>query len=97
MERVVPKNLWLDHRKIKMTESNTKCRRYLKKITCKGTLRQAFYLPEAPSPPMTPYSRPLGHYTLCECIQAVRHEQEISNVVGKNWILPKGINANRFF
>jgi hypothetical protein len=31
-----------------MTESNAKCR-YL--LTCKGTLRQVFYLSEAPSPP----------------------------------------------
>jgi hypothetical protein len=27
----------------------------LTKLTCKGTLRQVFYLYEAPSPPMTPY------------------------------------------
>ncbi len=42
-------------RKIRQIESNTKCR-YLKKLTFKGTLRQMFYLSEAPSPPVTPYS-----------------------------------------
>ncbi len=31
----------------------------LNKFTWKGTLRQVFYLSEAPSPPMTPYSPPL--------------------------------------
>jgi hypothetical protein len=41
--------------KIRLIESSTKCR-YLKKLTCKGNLRQAFYLSEAPSPPMAPYS-----------------------------------------
>jgi hypothetical protein len=30
-----------------------------KKFTCKGTLRQVFYLSESPSPPMTPYPPPL--------------------------------------
>ncbi len=34
---------------------------YLKKLTCIGTLRQVFYLSDAPSPPMTPYSSPLTH------------------------------------
>jgi hypothetical protein len=29
--------------------------------------------------------------------EAVRHEREISNAGGKNWILPKEINANRVF
>ncbi len=41
-------------RKIRLIESNAKCR-YLRKLTCKGTLRQVFYLSEAPSPHMTPY------------------------------------------
>ncbi len=41
-----------DSRKIRMKESNEKYRN-LKKLTCKGTLRQVFYLSEAPSPPMT--------------------------------------------
>ncbi len=36
-----------------------------KKLACKGTLRQVFYLSEARSPPMTPYSPPL---TLHTCI-----------------------------
>ncbi len=39
-----------------------------KKITCKGALRQEFYLSEAPSPPMTPYSPP-PPYTLYTCIR----------------------------
>ncbi len=38
-----------------------------KKLTCKGTLRQVFYLSEAPSPPMTLYPPP--PYTLYRCIQ----------------------------
>jgi hypothetical protein len=42
----------------RLIECNAKCR-YLKKLTCKGTLRHVFYLSEAPSPPMTPYSPPL--------------------------------------
>ncbi len=46
-----------DRRKIRMIEFNAKCR-YLKKLTCKGTLRQVFYLSETPSPPMTTYSPP---------------------------------------
>jgi hypothetical protein len=29
--------------------------------------------------------------------EAVRLEREISNEGGKNWIMPKEINANRFF
>jgi hypothetical protein len=44
-------------RKIRLIERNAKCR-YLKKLTCKGTLRQLIYLSEAPSPPTTPYSPP---------------------------------------
>jgi hypothetical protein len=43
-------------RNIKLIECNAKCR-YLKSktLTCKGTLRQVFYLSEAPYPPVTPY------------------------------------------
>jgi hypothetical protein len=37
--------------KTRLIESNAKCR-YLKKLTCKVTLRQVFYRSEAP--PMTP-------------------------------------------
>ena len=47
-------------RKIRLIENNAKCR-YLKKLTLKGTFRQVFFLFEAPSPPMTPYSPPLTH------------------------------------
>jgi hypothetical protein len=42
---------WL-RRKIRLIERNAKCR-YLKELTCKGTLWQVFYLSEVPSPPMT--------------------------------------------
>jgi hypothetical protein len=38
----------VSRRKIRLIESNAKCR-YLKKFTCKGTLRQVFCLSEAPS------------------------------------------------
>ncbi len=51
---------WMGARKIRLIESNTKCR-HLKILICKGTLRQMFYLSEAPSPSMTPYSPPLTH------------------------------------
>ncbi len=54
----------LHHRKIRLTESNAKCR-YLKKWPLTGTLRQVFYLSEAP-PPMTPQS-PRTH-----CIRVYR-------------------------
>ncbi len=43
--------------KIRLIENNAKCR-HLKKLTCKGPLRQVFYLSEVPSPPMTPNSPP---------------------------------------
>jgi hypothetical protein len=39
-----------ERRRIRMIESIAKCI-YLKKLTCKGALRQVFYLSEAPSPP----------------------------------------------
>jgi hypothetical protein len=57
-----------DRRKIRLIECNAKCC-YIKKLTCKGTLRQVFYLSEAPSPAMTlPYTPPplthcIGVYT----------------------------------
>jgi hypothetical protein len=44
-----------------------------KKLTCKVTLRQVFYLSEAPSPPMTPYP-PL--FTLYTCIQYIYSHRE---------------------
>jgi hypothetical protein len=40
-------------RKIRLKKSNVKCR-YLKKLTCKGTLRQVFYLSEDPLPSCDP-------------------------------------------
>jgi hypothetical protein len=49
-----------ESRKIGLIESNVKCR-YLKKLTCKETLRQEFYLFEALSPPKPPYPPPLLH------------------------------------
>ncbi len=48
------------HRKIRLIESNAKCH-FLKKLTCKGTLRQVLYLSEAPSPNLTPYYPLLSH------------------------------------
>ncbi len=45
-------------RQIRLIESNAKSR-YLRQLTCKGTLRQVFYLSEVLSPPMTPYYPPL--------------------------------------
>jgi hypothetical protein len=42
-------------RKIRLIESNARCL-YLKELTCKGTLRQVFYLSEAPPPLHTVYS-----------------------------------------
>jgi hypothetical protein len=44
-----------DRRQIRLIEYNVKCR-YLEKLTCKGTLRQVFYLSQASSPSMSPYS-----------------------------------------
>jgi hypothetical protein len=52
---VVPLSRRIPRRKIRLIESKTKCR-YLKRLACKGILRQMFFLPEAPSPPMTSYS-----------------------------------------
>ncbi len=40
-------------RKIRLMQSNVKCR-YLKKLTCKGNLRQVFYLSKAPTPYLPP-------------------------------------------
>jgi hypothetical protein len=42
-------------RKMRLIECNAKSR-YLKKLSCKGTLRQMFYLSEVPSPSMAPKS-----------------------------------------
>jgi hypothetical protein len=61
-------------RKICRIESNAKCR-YVKKLICKGTLRQVFYLSEAsfsydpilPPPP----------YTLYTCIQYTIHTGKV--------------------
>ncbi len=48
---------WQHRRKCRLIECNAKCR-YLKKLTFKGTLRQVFYLSEAPSPPIGPHTPP---------------------------------------
>ncbi len=61
------------HRKIRQWESNAICR-YLKKLASKGTLRQAFYMSEAPAPLMTPYSLP--PYTMYTCIQHIYSHRE---------------------
>ncbi len=55
--------LSVTRRKIRLIEIK-QCR-YLTKVTCKGTLRQVFYLSEAPSPPMTPFSPSVTH---CELV-----------------------------
>ncbi len=62
LSRVVDSSVELNRRKIKLIESNAKCG-YLK--TCNGTLRQGFYLSDAPSPSMTPYSQ---SYTVYLCV-----------------------------
>ncbi len=41
----------VEHIQIRLMEINAKC---LKKLTSKGTLRQVFFLSEAPSRPLTP-------------------------------------------
>ncbi len=48
-------------RKIRLIECNAKCR-YLNKLTSKGTFQQVFFLSEARSPPMIPYSPPHAVY-----------------------------------
>jgi hypothetical protein len=55
-------NLCLLRRKIRLIESNAKCR-HLRKLPCKGTLRHVFYLPEAE--PHTP------HLTHCICVYSI--------------------------
>ncbi len=48
-------------RKMRLLQSNVKCR-YLKQLTCKGTVRQVFYLSEAPPPTVRPHTpHPLTH------------------------------------
>ncbi len=47
---------------------NVKCR-YLKQMTCKGTLRQVFYLSEAPSPPIWSHTPP----PLTHCIRVYNY------------------------
>ena len=49
-------------KKIRLIECNVKCS-LSKKLTSEGTLRQVFYLSEAPSPSMTPYPPPCTLYT----------------------------------
>jgi hypothetical protein len=55
--------------KIRLIECSSKLR-YLEKFTCKGTLRQVFYLSEAPPPPLT------LPYTLYTCIQYTYSHRE---------------------
>jgi hypothetical protein len=61
-------------RKIRLIECNAKFR-YIKKFTCKGTLRQVFYLSEAPSPPLTSYSPPPPSHTVYVLNKASRKYQ----------------------
>ncbi len=49
-----------NRRNIRLIENKAKCRSK-QKFTWKGTLRQVFYLSEASSASMTPYSPPLTH------------------------------------
>ncbi len=46
---------WPEVRQIRLIECNATMS-LSKKLTCEGTLCKVFYLPEAPSPPMTPSS-----------------------------------------
>ncbi len=52
--------VWVCRRKNRLIESNVKCR-YLKNFTCKGTLRQVFYLSEAPPSYDPIFPSPLTH------------------------------------
>ncbi len=63
---------------IRLIENKAKFRS--KKFTWKGTLRQVFYLSEAFSPPMTPYSPPYTRYT---CIQYTYSHREGGGGVGE--------------
>ncbi len=58
-------------RKIRLIESNAKCC-YFEKMSCKVTLRQVFYLSEASSPALTPYSLPHTLYTCIQCTYSHR-------------------------
>jgi hypothetical protein len=49
-----------------------------KKLTCKGTLRQMFYLSEAPYPILPP------PYTLYTCIQVLIHTGKVGVGGGAN-------------
>jgi hypothetical protein len=63
-------SLWVST--LERLECNAKCL-YPKKLTCKtkGTWRQVFYLSEAPSHPITPYSplHTVYAYTVYICTQ----------------------------
>jgi hypothetical protein len=58
---------------MRLIEDNVKCY-HLKKLTCKGTLRQVFICLR----PSTPY--PLLPYTLYTCIQYIIHTEEWGEV-----------------
>ena len=79
-----------DRRNIRLIECNAKCC-YIDKLTGKGTLRQVFYLSEAPSPPMAPYY-PL--YTMCACIQYTYLHREGGGEQGCEWT-DKSVNRDR--
>jgi hypothetical protein len=56
----MPGFLASSRRKIRLIECNAKCRD-LRKFTCKGTLRQVFYLSKAPLPSYDPILLPPLH------------------------------------
>ncbi len=73
-------------RKIRPIECKAKCR-YLKKLTCKGTLWQVFYLSEAPLPSYDPILLPPLHtvyvYTTgrkCENVNVTVYLQSINSI-----------------
>jgi hypothetical protein len=78
--------------KIRRIESNAKCR-YLKKLTCKGTLQQVFYLSDVPSLPIIPY------YTVYLCMYNIlftrgRANQREGAIAHKHdWLYLQSINS----
>jgi hypothetical protein len=76
----VPQAVWLDwlgegggeegpdRRKIRLIESNAKCR-FSKKIYLERNIAEGVLSVRAPSPPMTPYSPPPPLHTVGTCIQ----------------------------
>jgi hypothetical protein len=84
-----PGNTW-GRRKIRLIESNAKCH-YLKKLTCKGTLRQLFYLSEARSLAPSPYSP--SPYTLYTCIQRMYLFTQERGAMGRGELTREKVRA----